>query len=235
MTKSNGMRDDRYVLAIDMGSSSVKATLVSQRGELAGAAIETVDIVLLAGGGAEQDPEQWWSATMAAAKSALTTAAVAPERIVAVACTTQWAVTVPVDEGGLDAVHEYREVLRLQPGYSDAEYNLGRALLAQGKLEQAIDSFSAVLRAQPENVMARHSLGLAFQLQGKDGQAIQEYREVLRLQPDYSDAEFNLGRALLAHGRSSRPSPVSVRSYVFIPRPRMPTTAWAGLSPPRET
>src|ERR1039457_1799323 len=34
--RSNGMRDDRYVLAIDMGSSSVKATLVSQRGELAG-------------------------------------------------------------------------------------------------------------------------------------------------------------------------------------------------------
>src|ERR1039457_5543757 len=98
--RSNGMRDDRYVLAIDMGSSSVKATLVSQRGELAGTGLRNVDILLLPGGGAEQDPEQWWAAAIAAAKSALATAAIPPERIVAVACTTQWAVTVPVDEDG---------------------------------------------------------------------------------------------------------------------------------------
>src|ERR1035438_8210022 len=98
--RSNGMRDDRYVLAIDMGSSSVKATLVSQRGELAGTGLRNVDILLLPGGGAEQDPEQWWDAAISAAKSALATAAIPPERIVAVACTTQWAVTVPVDEDG---------------------------------------------------------------------------------------------------------------------------------------
>src|ERR1035441_1551190 len=98
--RSNGMRDDRYVLAIDMGSSSVKATLVSQRGELAGTGLRNVDILLLPGGGAEQDPEQWWDAAISAAKSALATAAIPPERIVAVACTTQWAVTVPVDKGG---------------------------------------------------------------------------------------------------------------------------------------
>src|ERR1017187_8927614 len=98
--RSNGMRDDRYVLAIDMGSSSVKATLVSQHGELAGTGLRNVDILLLPGGGAEQDPEQWWDAAIAAAKSALATAAIPPERIVAVACTTQWAVTVPVDKGG---------------------------------------------------------------------------------------------------------------------------------------
>ena len=94
------MQGDHYVLAIDMGSSSVKAALVSQRGELAATGIENVDILLLPGGGAEQDPEQWWNRTIAAAKAALATAAIPPERIVAVACTTQWAVTVPVDEGG---------------------------------------------------------------------------------------------------------------------------------------
>jgi len=98
--RSNGMRDDRYVLAIDMGSSSVKATLVSQHGELAGTGLRNVDTLLLPGGGAEQDPEQWWKAAIEAAKSALAAAGIRPERIVAVACTTQWAVTVPVDEGG---------------------------------------------------------------------------------------------------------------------------------------
>jgi xylulokinase len=94
------MRDERYVLAIDMGSSSVKATLVSRHGELAGTGLRNLDILLLPGGGAEQDPEQWWNAVIAAAQSALAGAAIPPERIVAVACTTQWAVTVPVDAGG---------------------------------------------------------------------------------------------------------------------------------------
>lgn len=94
------MPHDRYVLAIDMGSGSVKATLVSDHGELAGTGFAPLDTLLLPGGGAEQDPQQWWRAAMAAAKSALTSAAVPPERILALVCTTQWAVTVPVDAGG---------------------------------------------------------------------------------------------------------------------------------------
>src|SRR5579871_4286075 len=89
-----------YVLAIDLGSSSVKAAVVSNDGEIAGAGLEHIDILLLPGGGAEHDPEQWWRASIKAAQSALTVAAVAPDLILAVACTTQWAVTVPVDAGG---------------------------------------------------------------------------------------------------------------------------------------
>jgi xylulokinase len=100
MVTSNVMRQDSYVLAIDMGSSSVKAILVSSLGELAGAGLESVDTMLLPGGGAEHDPEQWWRAVMAAAKSALAVAAVPPDRIRALVCTTQWAVTLPVDAGG---------------------------------------------------------------------------------------------------------------------------------------
>src|ERR1700736_3449494 len=90
----------RYVLAIDMGSSSVKAALVSSRGETAGIGLAGIDIILVPGGGAEHDPEQWWRAITSAVKGALAQAAVPAEEIVAVACTTQWAVTVPVDAQG---------------------------------------------------------------------------------------------------------------------------------------
>ena len=45
----------RYILAIDMGSSSVKASLVSSSGELAGTGLEHIDMLLFPGGGAEQD------------------------------------------------------------------------------------------------------------------------------------------------------------------------------------
>jgi len=92
--------DSRYILAIDMGSSSVKASLVSSSGELAGTGLEHIDMLLFPGGGAEQDPEQWWTSSMRAAKSALASASLPPDRIIAVVCTTQWSVTVPVDPAG---------------------------------------------------------------------------------------------------------------------------------------
>jgi xylulokinase len=91
---------DGFVLALDMGSGSVKAALVSRRGELAGAGFSAIDTILLPNGGAEQDPAQWWSASVAAARMALKAAAVPPELVCAVACTTAWSITVPVDAEG---------------------------------------------------------------------------------------------------------------------------------------
>ena len=95
-----GQGSDRFVLALDLGSGSVKSALVSHRGELAGTGLETVHTVFLPNGGAEQNPGQWWSAAMGAARSALAAAAVPPEQVSAVACTTAWSITVPVDAGG---------------------------------------------------------------------------------------------------------------------------------------
>ncbi len=90
----------KYVLAIDMGSGSAKAALVSNRGEVVASGLRPIRTILLPGGGAEQDPEEWWSAVCGAANAALAQAAIAPELIIAIACTTQWAVTVPVDQDG---------------------------------------------------------------------------------------------------------------------------------------
>lgn len=91
---------DKYVLAIDMGTGSIKAALVSQRGEVVSSALRSIHTLMLPGGGAEQDPEEWWRAVIAAAGAVVAEAALPVDRIVALACTGQWAVTVAVDEGG---------------------------------------------------------------------------------------------------------------------------------------
>jgi len=91
---------DKYVLAIDMGSGSAKAVLVSNRAGIAGSGLRPIGTSFIPGGGAEQDPAQWWSAVTGAAKAALAEAAIAPAQIIAIACTTQWSVTVPVDAEG---------------------------------------------------------------------------------------------------------------------------------------
>jgi xylulokinase len=90
----------RYVLAIDLGTSSLKAGLVSLAGQVAwttGAAISTR---LLPGGGAEQDAGQWWQLILDAAKAALRSGTAGPGQIAAVSVTGQWASTVPVAADG---------------------------------------------------------------------------------------------------------------------------------------
>ena len=79
------------MLAVDLGTSGPKVALVSTRGDVAASASEPVSLHLLPEGGAEQDPAEWWAAVTAAARSAVAQGGIAPERIVAVACTAQWA------------------------------------------------------------------------------------------------------------------------------------------------
>ena len=89
-----------HILAIDMGTGSAKAALVSRGGRIAATAIQPIDTHHLPDGGVEQDPEQWWRAVVGAAREALARSGLAAEQVVAVRCTTQWAVTVPVDRQG---------------------------------------------------------------------------------------------------------------------------------------
>ena len=95
-----GSSAERYVLAIDMGSGSVKAALVSNGGEVVAGASRAIDTTLLPDGGAEQNPDDWWAAVLDVAKAAIKEASLPPTSIAAIKCVTQWAVTTPVDEAG---------------------------------------------------------------------------------------------------------------------------------------
>lgn len=95
------MGEPSFILAIDLGTSAVKTTLVSSTGEALAVQTRPIETRLLPGGGAEQDPAQWWAATTDAARATLAAVPGAAARTLAVACTTQWAVTVPVDRHGM--------------------------------------------------------------------------------------------------------------------------------------
>jgi xylulokinase len=92
--------EDRYVLAIDLGTTGLKVGLVSLTGDVAwvtGAQLRTSRI---AGGGAEQDPAEWWRLISDATRAGLGSGAVRPGQVVAVSTTGQWASTVPVAADG---------------------------------------------------------------------------------------------------------------------------------------
>ena len=62
---------NKYILAIDLGTSGPKTALVSVYGEVVGSEFKDTPIILLPGGGAEQDPEGWWNAIMSTSKKLL--------------------------------------------------------------------------------------------------------------------------------------------------------------------
>lgn len=97
-----------HALAIDLGSSNLKTTVVADSGEVLASAQAPVTTHLLAGGGAEQDPREWWDAVRHTVPEAVARAAIAPDAVGAVACDSQWSVVVPVDARGeplMRAVH----------------------------------------------------------------------------------------------------------------------------------
>lgn len=91
---------EKYILAIDLGTSGPKSALISTRGEVIDYEFENVDLLILPDGGAEQIPDQWWQAVLNTAKRVLQSSRVAAADIICVSCTTQWSGTVAVDSGG---------------------------------------------------------------------------------------------------------------------------------------
>ncbi|MHB1710722.1 MAG: xylulokinase [Acidimicrobiales bacterium] len=92
--------DDRYVLAVDLGTGGPKVAVVSTRGRIVSHGFEPVPLHLLDGGGAEQDPADWWSAICSATRRALSGAAIPPSDLIGVGCTAQWSGTVAVGADG---------------------------------------------------------------------------------------------------------------------------------------
>lgn len=88
------------ILAIDLGTSGPKVALVTTEGAVVASEVESTELFLSDGGGAEQDPDDWWRAIMTATRRITDRELVPREKIIAVAVTSQWAGTVPVDQKG---------------------------------------------------------------------------------------------------------------------------------------
>ncbi|MDP7115098.1 MAG: FGGY-family carbohydrate kinase [Myxococcota bacterium] len=93
-----GGASEPVVLAVDHGTSGIKAALITLGGEVRDFAFAATPIHFLPKGGAEQDPDDWWNALVAASRELTGRHPGAEVRAVAVSST--WSSTVAVDRDG---------------------------------------------------------------------------------------------------------------------------------------
>ena len=101
-----------------------------------------------------------------------------------------------------EAIAQYREALRIDPAFADAQSNLGNALLRQGRTAEAVACYREALRIDPAFPGAHYNLGNVLLQQGRTKEAIAHYREALRVNLAFAEAQSNLGDALLRQGQT---------------------------------
>jgi tetratricopeptide (TPR) repeat protein len=100
-----------------------------------------------------------------------------------------------------EAMNLFKEELRINP--AEAHYDLGFALLRNGRTSEAIDEYEQALRINPDYADVRNNLASALVMTGRFSEAIEQCNEVLRIDPSSSQAHTNLGNALAQTGRAS--------------------------------
>jgi xylulokinase len=87
----------QHAIAVDLGTTGLKVAVVTLRGEVVWSAARELTTTLGPDGAATQDANEWWRLVSDLVREG---AAAVPD-IAAIACTGQWASTVPVDVDGV--------------------------------------------------------------------------------------------------------------------------------------
>src|SRR4030095_3730050 len=90
--------------------------------------------------------------------------------------------------------------IELDPQEPEFHNNLGLALAAMDRNDDAIAAFRRTIAAKPEHAIAWNNLGLALHAALRLPEAIKAFREAIAQKPDFAQAHWNLSLALLANG-----------------------------------
>lgn len=98
------------------------------------------------------------------------------------------------------AIQQFREALKMKPGFAVAHKNLGEAFLRQGRLREAEAEYKKAISINPSDWSAYFGLGMALARQQKFAEAIPSFAKSLRLNPFNAEAHNNLAVALFVTG-----------------------------------
>jgi tetratricopeptide (TPR) repeat protein len=115
----------------------------------------------------------------------------------------QRALALTMDGRHEEAAAPFARGLELVPHQARLAHNdMGNALEAVGRLEEAIDRFRQALRHDPDFAEAHYNLAGALRSRNRIEEAIDHYRQAVRLEPDFPVAHYDLACVLQAEGRT---------------------------------
>jgi serine/threonine protein kinase/Tfp pilus assembly protein PilF len=97
------------------------------------------------------------------------------------------------------AIRDYRSALSMQKDFPSAHNRLGRALMAKGQLNSAVEEFRAAIEQQGGNYpAAQYNLGFTLQQQGDFNNALIAYNAAINQRGGtYPDAFYQIGIILI--------------------------------------
>jgi tetratricopeptide (TPR) repeat protein len=115
-----------------------------------------------------------------------------------------WQRAVALSQGGdhAAAVGAWRDVLRANPADADAAHELGRALLALARREEAIEAFERALHYAPDALDPKIGMGQAQLALGRPADARYTFEDVVAIAPERPEAIAGLAAALRATGKA---------------------------------
>jgi len=97
--------------------------------------------------------------------------------------------------------HAIKVTDKKYPNFSLVHNNLGIALVAEGKNEEAISHYKMAIKVNPNHTLPYYNLGIAMTAQQKNEEAISYYKMAIRLNPNLTNAHYNLGIVLIQKGK----------------------------------
>jgi tetratricopeptide (TPR) repeat protein len=99
------------------------------------------------------------------------------------------------------AIQSFREIVAQYPMEVEAYTQLGRLLMGEGALEEAIDGFKRALVVEAEAKDVYNALGSAYSYQGRHDEAITSHQRYVSLAPKEPNAHDSLGLSYQWAGR----------------------------------
>ncbi len=112
-----------------------------------------------------------------------------------------------------DAIQIERRALSIDPDLADAHSWLGVALLALGRVDEAMVSMREAIRLEPDNGQAHQTLARAYWVgKGDFASAIPEFERAIQLNPDAGYSYLQLGLLLAWEGQYARAEEICKRA-----------------------